>query len=512
MNDDELRIEAHVDAINRVKRNVEDKLLKIPGVNAVGIGPKFKGGKATREWAIAVLLDRKKSLSEIPPGEVVPDEIEGFKTDVTECGPITVVGGPIRGGMNLETDGGGHGGTLGCVLEEPSTSGGHSNFYALTNQHVLLPGSSIAIPSPLPLVGPNICRVSCSKCCNEVIGRVFAARLTLFADAAIAFLDNGIKYLAEVSEVGTIKGKETILDSQIQGKGGELIYSVVKYGQATKLTKGKVLHLDVSGPSFLPGPARIFHRNMKDQIHILPDHGNFAEFGDSGAVVLNAASRKVVALLFASGRAVGEQGSGSGFASPIDFVLDAFKPEFNLSVVTADAPGKVHTVPAVAVEGLTRDASVPSFEGSVQAVNTVEHQLLLRAQEEILQTEAGQRYAQIVMRHQSEVRSLIDTNRRVATAWHRNDGPTIVQKMIRAVEMREVPIPSLIKDQLVADCIEKILNVLSKYGSKELRSSIEIVKPAFKRLGGMTYGQWLGQLALSDFPDSNDASALLKQS
>jgi hypothetical protein len=490
MGDDELRLDGSIEDLKRVKRKVEDRLLQIPGVNAVGIGPKFKGGKPTGEWAITVMLDQKKPLAEIPADEVVPEEIEGFKTDVDEGGPITVLAKPptVIGGMEIQAEAGGGLGTLGCVLEEPSTGGGNSNFYALTNQHVLLKGSNTSIPSPMPVVGPTVCSV-CSKCCNQIIGRVFAARLTLLVDAAIAFLDKGINFLAEVSKAGTITGKDTVTGGQVTDVKGNLIYSVLKYGVATELTTGKIRSLHINGPTNLPDGR--LHRQMKDQIQIIPDSGSFAKHGDSGAAVLNAKNRKIVALLFAGTK------EGHGFASPIDAVLDAFKPEFNLNVVTAEVHGQVHTVLAEAVD-LSNEALMPPFQDSAQPVTNVEHEALLRSQEEILQTEAGKHYAQIVLQHQSEVRTLIDTNRRVAAVWHRNGGPTIVQKMIHAVQKREVPFPLSINEQLVSDCVERILSIFSKYGSLELRSSIEVVKPALKRLGGMSYGQWLNQLALSD--------------
>ena len=48
--------------ILRVKEAVERELRKIPGVHAVGIGPKITNGELTGEIAIHVLLPKKKPL------------------------------------------------------------------------------------------------------------------------------------------------------------------------------------------------------------------------------------------------------------------------------------------------------------------------------------------------------------------------------------------------------------------------------------------------------------------
>jgi hypothetical protein len=121
-------------------------------------------------------------------------------------------------------------------------------------------------------------------------------------------------------------------------------------------------------------------------------------------------------------------------------------------------------------------------------------QSLLRSQEEVLQTGQGKRYAEIILRHQHEVRTLIDTNKRVATIWHRSGGPTIVRQLIQAVQSRELPLPTLIDGRPLSDCLERILAVFSQYGSPQMRADIDIIRPVLQGLGGLSYAQWLAQL------------------
>jgi subtilisin family serine protease len=48
-----------------------------------------------------------------------------------------------------------------------------------------------------------------------------------------------------------------------------------------------------------------------------------------------------------------------------------------------------------------------------------------------LATPGGQLYAALVSRHFSEIRGLINTDRRVATVWHRLGGPLLVRRLVR---------------------------------------------------------------------------------
>jgi hypothetical protein len=66
------------------KQEVEDELLKRPGVTGVGVGYREKGGQETDEIVILVYVAQKRPLHEVPPELRIPPEIRGFKTDVIE--------------------------------------------------------------------------------------------------------------------------------------------------------------------------------------------------------------------------------------------------------------------------------------------------------------------------------------------------------------------------------------------------------------------------------------------
>ena len=75
------------DRIRAIKEKAEKLLFQIPGVHGVGVGHKSTGGEYTDELSIKVYVTRKKPLSETPPAELIPPEIDGVKTDVVESNP-----------------------------------------------------------------------------------------------------------------------------------------------------------------------------------------------------------------------------------------------------------------------------------------------------------------------------------------------------------------------------------------------------------------------------------------
>src|SRR5215471_17938416 len=75
---------ADVDEALAAKTQIGPVLLGRPGVHSVGIGTKTVGGQPTNEIAIVVLVVKKKSPAELAPGEMIPAEVNGVKTDVVE--------------------------------------------------------------------------------------------------------------------------------------------------------------------------------------------------------------------------------------------------------------------------------------------------------------------------------------------------------------------------------------------------------------------------------------------
>jgi hypothetical protein len=67
-----------------IKEEAESWLFKLPGVRAVGLGPKFVADRPVGKLAILVYVESKRARSELDPGEIIPEFIGGLPTDVWE--------------------------------------------------------------------------------------------------------------------------------------------------------------------------------------------------------------------------------------------------------------------------------------------------------------------------------------------------------------------------------------------------------------------------------------------
>jgi hypothetical protein len=142
--------ENHIDNITLLINSVSrEKLWKIPSVVSIGFGLKEKQGRATSEYAFRVYVERKKTLGLLAPEERIPEEIDGFKTDVLVetsshyfcCSSSLNPGDKIARHMTEKPTTVSEG-TLGCVVQKYKDPNDHSKGmlkYILTNQHVVFP-------------------------------------------------------------------------------------------------------------------------------------------------------------------------------------------------------------------------------------------------------------------------------------------------------------------------------------------------------------------------------------
>lgn len=99
---------------------------------------------------------------------------------------------------------------------------------------------------------------------------------------------------------------------------------------------------------------------------------------------------------------------------------------------------------------------------------------LQRFQEWLLAQPAGHYWGALVSRHVDEVLRLINTNRRVATVWHRNGGPALVRAALQFAEDPDnAVLPSQLSGALVAQQWTRILAVWRRYASPALTADID---------------------------------------
>jgi hypothetical protein len=121
---------------------------------------------------------------------------------------------------------------------------------------------------------------------------------------------------------------------------------------------------------------------------------------------------------------------------------------------------------------------------------------LQQIQHELLSTALGQQYAALIGAHLVEMRTLVNTNKRVATVWHRSGGPLLVQQIMQALEWPDRPLPTVIAGQSVAERVRRILAIFRRYASPALAAAIDQHAAAFLQLDGLSYNQLLRKLRI----------------
>jgi hypothetical protein len=286
---------------------------------------------------------------------VIPESIEGTKTEVVVCGPIFPLDGfaglpqfdpkvrqrrPIPIGVsaaNLDspdcTQSNCYSGTLGCRLKARDGSG----YYALSNNHVFggenqgSRGNVIVQPSP----GDNSCR--CDR--TDAIGDLFRLKPL----DVITIVGGLVNVPVNIMDAAIIKVSDQTVSNRTLPDGygvprttpvtGPFLgMQVQKYGRTTGYTKGTIVSVNfITTPIAYPdaGGAAVFAQ----QLVVVGNGGAFSAPGDSGSLVVNG-ERFPVGLLFAGNSVL-------TVISPIQPVLDEFGMDIDGDDSDFVPPGKI---------------------------------------------------------------------------------------------------------------------------------------------------------------------------
>ncbi|GDY29491.1 hypothetical protein [Gandjariella thermophila] len=315
-------------AIRPVKKRVEDELLALPGVVAVDIGEQVTGGARTGRAAIVVTVLRKRHELDVPTEHLIPREVAGVPVDVVEDAVVlhralltegfpppaaqgaerhdVVIGGisagPARSVLLVPPQAPRQGeyvivGTLGALVTDRAGAG---DVLALTTFHVACVDDAWQVGDEM--LHPS--RVDGGRCARDVVATLARAALSGSVDAAAVLLRPGRPYRPVITEVGPVAGTANPTLGTL----------VRKRGRATGLTVARVASLDATLSVDYGDGLGV--RTLRDQVRVESAGGRFGDYGDSGAVLVDADNR-IVGLYFAG------NGSGSaGYANPIGKVLD----------------------------------------------------------------------------------------------------------------------------------------------------------------------------------------------
>lgn len=474
--DDELRAEDQ--AIREtLAAGAEGRLRRIPGVVHVSVGAKHRAGAITGQMCIRVYVERKRSRAEIPADEIVPAEIDGIPTDVN------VVSGafrfqddnsrqrPIRGGIQIsnriidmnDTMTGTQiaRGTLGFIAIDKTDKAP----VMVSNWHVLyanfaIHGDKVYQPGPSTLAPIALADVP-KKPTDDVdkIGVLRRYEISDKCDGAIAAIDVsscchccGIHYANDIPGLQAqdpvthkmIPPRETIVD-KATAVGNMKVY---KRGHKTLRTEGTVI--DPNYPNFSINEHGT--HEFTGQIAIENIAGNTVPFsmkGDSGSAIISG-DNKIVGLLFASAEDhTNPTTTYRTIANHIDDVL---------SLLNIDIPFS-QDVKIIAGE------RVPVHEAPIPAPYRALRQRLERHENTARLLALGQRHA-------DEVTYLVNHCKPVTIAWHKAQGPAILATVMGAVRDGHYRLPASVKGIAPCEAVERMRDVLSRYGSPALREHV----------------------------------------
>lgn len=328
---------ANIAKMRKVKETYVEKLMSLKNVISVGIGKKTKDAEKQEELAIVVGVTEKLPLGLLEPLDLVPGDLDGFKTDVIQIGEIYALNNPrtqrirpAKGGYsigNIRISAG----TFGCVAHRGE------ELFLLSNAHVFTPDATQPEATDREILQPGVADggeypqdhianledyivvlpywrlsdCSTSRGTAWLLTKISQAlrrqtRFQAFAqstddnlvDAAIARpLDSNLIDPA-VEDIG-------IPDGDIEAEEG---HPVVKSGRTTQTTRGTISQVAVEatvGYGSLFGIIPTVTAKFKDQIVIESPGGaeRFSDGGDSGSAVFkDDGERKVCGLLFAGNK------------------------------------------------------------------------------------------------------------------------------------------------------------------------------------------------------------------
>lgn len=486
-----------------VKERVRDRLLSYEGVHGVGVGCKFIAGKRTNALAIAVYVHKKLPLDALPSDQTIPNEIDGFPTDVEEM-PIAEcfddIGRyrPLVGGSQLEyttreqpnphtTVIHDNKGTLGCIARARRTG----KNMILTNGHVAAGcgDPSIAISAGLRHGQPddsNDCSC-CSKCWATVVGTVVDAKVD--PDAGLIQIDKCVDVTPNIREIGPIRG--VLTTTQINALSGQQVQ--VRGAKTGSIKFGTVGPVSVDDNSICrerddaPGQIRPYTHALRVDANSL---NMFGQPGDSGSAVLDM-SGNLVGLLFAGVVGIGSAPS-YGVVARIDRILNEFQASWDLEVITAQNAAALGAS-AAAVPAPHPFAAIEPAHPAVEGFQPTEEelQLLGRARDEMLGTPMGQRLSELIGRHVPEIQLLIRTRKRIAAVWRRVSAADLFRGLVDGLRSPEKPLEQFVQGAPIPERIAAMSRVLTRYGSERLVADLKLISGLAAEVTSKSYGELL---------------------
>lgn len=486
------------------------ELARLPGVAGVGLGIKETNGRLGHEVALIVYVREKRAAARLAPGELIPSEYRGVRTDVQRLPNVRrhFTSTKLHGGLQIRRLPDQRGLPKPGTLTYIATRSSDNQNVILSCDHVLVFGRK----DERFVFHPDV-----SRCCGHLkhkVGVVIDGKSGHFAfdngvftddfhvDAAIAAINSDVKAFKHIPKVGAIVGSRDI-SAAPTGPGSTPI-TVRKFGTASKFTQGVVDDVAFVSPQLkakrlikvrptagftfpvnlrwtvpagsIPGHMQDFpaQSNGGTVTQVGPDTLEFrteafAVPGDSGAALVDDAGHIVGMIVtgdvyeldaFQHGKlGVAIVPTGFGVATHIQPTLDQLNLRIDPGTATI-AAGPV-LVPGSEIASADEDVDVLQLDARLGEIE--------RALDE---TPAGRRLLRFVRAHAEEMMDLVHHSRRVLVAWHRNGGPGWSALFMRSIREPEAELPRRVKDVPIEIARERMYEALMAQGSEALRAAM----------------------------------------
>lgn len=461
-------------------REARAELGRYAGVVGVGLGCKERKGTVTEEVSFRVYVRQKKPVCQLPHSDLVPAFYEGVATDIVSASSGTqtssvcednskyaaLVGGITITNGRRDSENRMGLGTLGFLATIDGVDG-PDNIALVSNRHVL--GANNAIVGGTvyqPDVNANLPNNSVGKILKlqEIDNYSYTypgeSAKDYWIDCSTAKINICISSCCHTNcgesfgnwiQGLNVNGSDVIADVG-RAQVNDIVYKV---GRTTRRTKGIVREVD----HLLPGALGI--PDAKNLILIEPLEPDcngilrFSDEGDSGSAIITDQG-KLVGIL----HTVADQPHPG---QPLNALVCHIAPVLDALKVT----------PITRAHPVQNNSAAVTTMAEVAAITDGRHSQSIQLRERFLSLPEGPSAWQLIDEHRIEVIRLVNHNRRVTVAWHRNQGPAFLNRAINNARDPQETIPAEIEGITRQALLGSMGDVLAEQGSPGLRAAIQ---------------------------------------
>ena len=110
-------------------------------------------------------------------------------------------------------------------------------------------------------------------------------------------------------------------------------------------------------------------------------------------------------------------------------------------------------------------------------------------------TEGGRELLAFWRTHSPELRRLVNSDRRVAAAWHRSGASAVYQVLLRGLPDGTLRIPESVNGQPLERCLAQLYSALRTAAGEPLRAALDRLWHRVPDLAGLNYPELLATLS-----------------